>query len=96
MTRVAIVDSRREMRGQYLQGVRVVGGFEALAELFGVKVPAVNKHLKNIFESEKLMEAEVISILEHTLECFHPFTPHSALGTRKNLASGTRKGHRMI
>ena len=24
---------------------------KALAELFGVKVPAVNKHLKNIFES---------------------------------------------
>jgi hypothetical protein len=24
---------------------------KALAELFGVKVPAINKHLKNIFES---------------------------------------------
>jgi hypothetical protein len=45
---------------------------KALAELFGVKVPAVNKHLKNIFESGELREAEVISILETT-------TPHGAI-----------------
>ncbi|MDY0311416.1 MAG: hydroxyacid dehydrogenase, partial [Desulfobacterales bacterium] len=28
---------------------------KALAELFGVKVPAVNKHLKNIFQSGELV-----------------------------------------
>jgi hypothetical protein len=39
---------------------------KALAELFGVKVPAVNKHLKNIFESGELAEKSVISILETT------------------------------
>jgi hypothetical protein len=39
---------------------------KALAELFGVKVPAVNKHLKNIFESGELREDSVISILETT------------------------------
>ncbi len=39
---------------------------KALAELFGVKVPAINKHLKNIFESGELVEASVISILETT------------------------------
>jgi len=39
---------------------------KALAELFGVKVPAINKHLKNIFESGELKEASVISILETT------------------------------
>jgi len=39
---------------------------KALAELFGVKVPAINKHLKNIFESGELTEASVISILETT------------------------------
>lgn len=38
----------------------------ALAELFGVQVPAVNKHLKNIFESGELVEDSVISILENT------------------------------
>lgn len=39
---------------------------KALAELFGVKVPAINKHLKNIFESGELAEKSVISILETT------------------------------
>ncbi len=39
---------------------------KALAELFGVKVPAVNKHLKNIFETGELSEDSVISILETT------------------------------
>jgi len=39
---------------------------KALAELFGVKTPAVNKHLKNIFESGELAEDSVISILETT------------------------------
>ena len=39
---------------------------KALAELFGVKVPAINKHLKNIFESGELVEASVVSILETT------------------------------
>jgi hypothetical protein len=37
-----------------------------LSELFGVQVPAINKHLKNIFESGKLVENSVISILETT------------------------------
>ena len=39
---------------------------KALAELFGVKVPAINKHLKNIFDSGELTEESVISILETT------------------------------
>ncbi len=39
---------------------------KALAELFGVKVPAINKHLKNIFETGELVEDSVISILETT------------------------------
>lgn len=37
-----------------------------MAELFGVGVPAVNKHLSNIFESNELEENSVISILETT------------------------------
>jgi hypothetical protein len=39
---------------------------KAIAELFGVKVPAINKHLKHIFESGELEENSVISILETT------------------------------
>lgn len=37
-----------------------------MAELFDVGVPAINKHLSNIFESSELVENSVISILETT------------------------------
>ncbi len=37
-----------------------------MAELFGVGVPAISKHLKNIFESNELQEEVVVSILENT------------------------------
>jgi hypothetical protein len=39
---------------------------KALAGLFGVGVPAINKHLKAIFDSGELTEASVVSILETT------------------------------
>ena len=39
-----------------------------MAELFGVGVPAISKHLKNIFESSELREDSVISILETTAD----------------------------
>ena len=39
-----------------------------IAELFDVGVPAINKHLSNIFESGELDENSVISILETTAE----------------------------
>lgn len=39
-----------------------------MAELFGVGVPAISKHLKNIFESKELQEEVVVSILENTTE----------------------------
>jgi hypothetical protein len=37
-----------------------------MAELFGVNVPAISKHLKNIFTSGELAEHSVVSILETT------------------------------
>jgi hypothetical protein len=37
-----------------------------IAELFGVGVPAVSKHLANIFESGELVEDSVVSVLETT------------------------------
>ena len=37
---------------------------KALAALFAVKVPAVNKHLKNIFDSGELSRAATISKME--------------------------------
>ncbi len=39
---------------------------QQIADLFGVKQPAISKHLKNIFESGELIEASVHSILEYT------------------------------
>ena len=39
---------------------------DKIAFLFGVKRPAITKHLKNIFESQELNEDSVSSILEHT------------------------------
>lgn len=37
---------------------------KAIAELFGVEVPAINKHLANIYESGELTKEATISILE--------------------------------
>ncbi len=39
---------------------------KTLAELFGVKRPAITKHLRNIFSTGELAENSVISILETT------------------------------
>lgn len=39
---------------------------QQIADLFGVKQPAISKHLKNIFESGELIEPSVHSILEYT------------------------------
>jgi len=40
----------------------------SMADLFDVKIPAVSKHLKNIFESGELVEKVVVSILENTTQ----------------------------
>lgn len=39
---------------------------KAIAVLFGVEVPAISKHLKNIFESSELDEISVVSKMETT------------------------------
>ena len=46
---------------------------KAMSELFGVGVPAINKHLKNIFSDGELNEKEVVSKMEIT-------TLHGAIG----------------
>ena len=45
---------------------------KGMAELFGVQVPAINKHLKKIFEEGELQEEVVVSKMEIT-------TPHGAM-----------------
>ena len=37
---------------------------KAMSELFGVQVPAISKHLKNIFESGELQESTTVSKME--------------------------------
>ncbi len=39
---------------------------KAIAQLFGVNVPAISKHLRNIFDSNELVEESVVSIMETT------------------------------
>lgn len=41
---------------------------QRIADLFGVKRPAITKHLKNFFESGELKEEVVSSILEQTTQ----------------------------
>jgi len=41
---------------------------KVIADLFAVGVPAISKHLKNIFESGELDETVVVSILENTTQ----------------------------
>jgi len=41
---------------------------KSIAQLFDVGVPAISKHLKNIFESGELDEKVVVSILENTTQ----------------------------
>jgi hypothetical protein len=55
---------------------------QKIADVFGVKRPAITKHLKNTFESGELQENKVSSILEHT-------TTHGAIAN-KTQASKTK------
>jgi hypothetical protein len=50
----------------FLRGETVWLTQKAMAELFGVKRPAITKHLRNIFTTGELTENSVCSILEHT------------------------------
>ena len=48
----------------FFQGETVWLTQKAIAELFGVQVPAINKHLKNIFESGELAREATVSKME--------------------------------
>lgn len=52
--------------GVIVQGETVWLTQKQMAELFSVQVPAINKHLANIFASGELQEEAVVSILEIT------------------------------
>ncbi|WP_184550938.1 virulence RhuM family protein [Mucilaginibacter sp. FT3.2] len=68
-----------------------------LSELFGVEVPAISKHLKNIFESNELKEDSVVSKMETTasdgkkyLTSFYNLDAIIAVGYRVNSYQATQ------
>ncbi|EOR96605.1 Putative DNA-binding protein in cluster with Type I restriction-modification system [Arcticibacter svalbardensis MN12-7] len=68
-----------------------------LAELFGVEVPAISKHLKRIFESNELQEDSVVSKMETTasdgkkyLTFFYNLDAIIAVGYRVNSYQATQ------
>ena len=56
----------------YVKNERLWITQKAMAELFGVQVPAISKHLKKIFEEGELDEEVVVSKMEIT-------NPHGAI-----------------
>jgi len=70
---------------------------KAMSELFGVEIPAISKHLRNIFESGELEENSVISKMETTaadgknyLTSFYNLDAIIAVGYRVNSKQATR------
>lgn len=68
-----------------------------VAQLFGVEVPAISKHLKNIFESGELNEISVISKMETTasdgknyLTSYYNLDAIIAVGYRVNSKQATQ------
>ena len=70
---------------------------KAMAQLFAVAVPAISKHLKNIFYCNELEQQSVISILETTATdgknyktTFYKLEAILAVGYRVNSAQATQ------
>ncbi len=70
---------------------------KAIAHLFGVEVPAISKHLKNIFNSSELIENSVVSKMEITandgkkyLTSFYNLDAIIAVGYRVNSYNATQ------
>ncbi len=70
---------------------------KAMAALFGVAVPAVSKHLKNIFESKELEQNSVVSKMETTasdgknyITTYYRLEAILAVGYRVNSAQATQ------
>ena len=70
---------------------------KAMAQLFGVGVPAISKHLKNIFEEGELQMDAVISKMETTAAdnknystTFYSLDAIIAVGYRVNSLKATR------
>jgi hypothetical protein len=62
---------------------------KAMSELFGVKVPAISKHLNNIFETNELSRLATISILKQ-LQPTAKITIQSSIASRLFLQLAVR------
>ena len=70
-----------------------------MAQLFGVGVPAISKHLKNIFEEKELDKEVVVSKMEITAAYGKGFTARSILkllATDSKIQSGQRQISRYV
>ena len=70
---------------------------KAMAQLFGVEVPAISKHLKNIFETKELERNSVVSKMETTasdsknyLTAYYRLEAVLAVGYRVNSVQATQ------
>jgi len=70
---------------------------KAMTLLFGVAVPAISKHLKNIFETKELKQSSVVSKMETTaadgknyLTTYYRLEAILAVGYRVNSAQATQ------
>jgi hypothetical protein len=70
---------------------------KAMSQLFGVEVPSISKHLRNIFESGELIESSVVSKMETTAAdgknyqtTFYNLDAVLAVGYRVNSAQATQ------
>ena len=72
---------------------------KAMAQLFGVGVPAISKHLKNIFQEGELQKEVVVSKMEITAAYGKGFTARSILkllATDSKIQSGQRQISRYV
>ena len=66
MSSIVIYDDGKVALDAMIEGESIWLSQKQIAELFDVKVPAVSKHLKNIFKSGELDEEVVVSKMETT------------------------------
>lgn len=90
-------DNSQETASVIIRGETIWASQKEMARLFGVGVPAISKHLKNIFEEGELEEKTVISKMETTasdgknyLTSYYNLDAIISVGYRVNSQKATR------
>lgn len=90
-------DNEQENASVIIRGETIWASQKEMARLFGVGVPAISKHLKNIFEEGELEEESVISKMETTasdgknyLTSYYNLDAIISVGYRVNSQKATR------